>query len=174
MTKTASARVFAHLGLAALLAACSEPAREVSELARYPIADLAGVIAGSGVELDREVTSDGNGSLRVRVDGPTTLRLFETGDVDVEDARLTYQARIRTEGVEGRAYLEMWCVFEGRGEYFSRNLDAALSGTNEWSTQETPFFLQKGENPSRVKLNLVIEGKGTVWIDDVRLLAGPR
>ena len=29
-------------------------------------------------------------------------------------------------------------------------------------------------NPSDVKLNLVIEGKGTVWIDDVRLLAGPR
>lgn len=174
MTTTASARVLACLGLAALLAACSEPSREVTELARFPIADLGGVIAGSAVELDREVTSDGNGSLRVRADGPTTLRLFETGDVDVEDARLTYQARVRTEGIEGRAYLEMWCVFEGRGEYFSRALDAALTGTNDWSTQETPFFLQKGENPSRVKLNLVIEGKGTVWIDDVRLLAGPR
>ncbi len=174
MTTTARARLLAYLGLAALLAACPEPAREVTELARYPIADLEGVIARSGVELDREVTSDGNGSLRARVDGPATLRLFETGDVDVEDARLTYQARLRTEGVEGRAYLEMWCVFEGRGEYFSHDLDAALSGTNEWSTQETPFFLQKGENPSDVKLNLVIEGKGTVWVDDVRLLVGPK
>lgn len=167
-------RRLAAVSIAALLAGCSPPVAQVSELARYPIADLEGVIARSDVELDREVTSDGNGALRIRVDGPTTLRLFETGDLDVEDARLTYQARLRTEGVEGRAYLEMWCVFEGRGEYFSRNLDAALSGTNAWSTQETPFFLQKGENPSRVKLNLVIEGKGTVWIDDVRLLAGPR
>lgn len=174
MTTTALARVLAYLGLAALLAACSEPAMEVIELARYPIADLEGVIARSGVELDREVTSDGNGSLRIKAEGPATVQLFQTGDVDVEDARLTYQAKLRTEGVEGRAYLEMWSVFEGRGEYFSRDLDAALSGTNDWSTQETPFFLQKGENPSDVKLNLVIEGKGTVWVDDVRLLAGPR
>lgn len=36
-----------------------------------------------------------------------------------------------------------------------------------------PFFLQKGENPDNVKLNLVIEGKGTVWIDDIHLYKGP-
>ena len=172
---TVQARALAWISLSALLTACPKPAPvEVTELARFPIADLEGVIAGSGVELDREVSSDGNGSLRIRVDGPVTLPLFQTGDLNVEDARLTYQARLRSEGVEGRAYLEMWCVFEGRGEYFSRNLDSPLTGTNEWAIQETPFFLQKGENPSDVKLNLVIEGKGTVWVDDVRLLAGPR
>jgi len=45
-----------------------------------------------------------------------------------------------------------------------------LTGTTDWTTEETPFFLQKGENPSSVKLNLVINGKATVWIDDIRLL----
>jgi hypothetical protein len=39
-------------------------------------------------------------------------------------------------------------------------------------TQETPFFLKKGENPNNVKLNLVIDGKGMVWIDDIRLFRG--
>jgi len=48
-----------------------------------------------------------------------------------------------------------------------------LTGTTDWTTEETPFFLRKGENPDNVKLNLVINGKGTAWIDDIRLLKGP-
>ena len=48
-----------------------------------------------------------------------------------------------------------------------------LSGTTDWTTRETPFFLQKGENPDNVRMNLVINGKGTVWIDDIRLLMAP-
>jgi hypothetical protein len=37
----------------------------------------------------------------------------------------------------------------------------------------TPFFLKKGENPENVKLNLVVDGVGTVWIDDIQLIRGP-
>jgi hypothetical protein len=66
----------------------------------------------------------------------------------------------------------MWCEFPGKGEYFSRALHAPLTGSNEWTTQETPFFLKEGENPNRVKLNVVVEGGGTVWIDDVVLARG--
>lgn len=47
-----------------------------------------------------------------------------------------------------------------------------LSGTTDWTTQETEFFLKAGENPDNVKLNLVINGSGTVWIDEIRLLKG--
>jgi hypothetical protein len=104
---------------------------------------------------------------------PTVIRLFETGDIDVENARLIYQARVRTEDVEGKVYLEMWCHFPGKGDFFSRGLQTPLTGTTEWTTEETPFFLKKGENPDNVKLNLVIKGKGTAWIDDIRLLKAP-
>jgi len=41
-----------------------------------------------------------------------------------------------------------------------------------WDT-EIPFLLHEGENPDNFKLNLVVGGKGTVWIDDIRLLKGP-
>jgi hypothetical protein len=30
-----------------------------------------------------------------------------------------------------------------------------------------------GENPDNVKLNFVVNGTGTIWIDDIRLLKGP-
>jgi hypothetical protein len=74
--------------------------------------------------------------------------------------------------VEGRVYLEMLCHFPFKGEFFSKGLIEPLTGTTNWTKVETPFLLKKGENPDNVKLNLVIDGKGTVWIDDIRLLKG--
>jgi hypothetical protein len=67
----------------------------------------------------------------------------------------------------------MWCHFPGLGEFFSRNPQSAVTGTTNWTSMETVFFLKKGERPDNVKLNLVIGGKGTVWIDDIRLRRGP-
>jgi hypothetical protein len=150
-----------------------EPPIEVTELKHYSLDNTEGVLTQSGVTIDRQISSDGNGSLRIEATEPTTIRLFETGDIDIEDARLIYQARLRTEDVEGQVYLEMWCHFAGIGNAFSRGLARPLTGTTEWTTEEIPFFLQKGENPDNVKLNLVIKGKGTAWIDDIRLLKGP-
>jgi hypothetical protein len=56
---------------------------------------------------------------------------------------------------------------------FSRALQAPLTGSNEWSTQSTPFLLRQGDNPDNAKLNLVVNGTGTVWIDDIRLIMAP-
>ena len=156
-----------------VLAGCSKPSQEVVELKKFPIDSLQGIITQSGVQFDKEVSSDGNGSLKITATEPTVVRLFELGDIDIENARLIYQAKVRTEGVEGQVYLEMWCHFPGKGEYFSRGLQTPLTGTTNWTTEETPFFLKKGENPDNVKLNLVINGKGTAWIDDIRVLKGP-
>ncbi len=172
--KLNSLSLFSCFMLILTLHGCSQPKEEtVVEIKRYPIDSLEGVMTQSGLEIDREVSSDGNGSLRIIASEPTLVRLFETGDVDVEDARLVYQARVRAKGLEGKAYLEMWCSFQGRGEFFSRGLEAPLNGNVDWTSLETPFFLQKGENPDNVKLNFVVEGKGTVWIDDIRLVKGP-
>jgi hypothetical protein len=156
-----------------VLVGCSKTLQEVVELKRFPIDSLEGIITQSGVQFDKEVSSDGNGSLKMVATELTAVRLFELGDIDVENARLIYQAKVRTEGVEGQVYLEMWCHFPGKGEFFSRGLQTPLTGTTNWTTEETPFFLKKGENPDNVKLNLVINGKGTAWIDDIRVLKGP-
>jgi len=145
------------------------------EIRRFTLDDTEGLITQSGLVIDKAVSSDGNGSLRIDAAGPTTVRLFETGDVDIEYARLIYQAKVRTEDVRGQVYLEMWCHFPGKGEFFSRGLTQIgipLTGTTDWTTEETHFLLQDGENPDNIKLNLVVGGKGTVWIDDIRLLKG--
>ena len=152
---------------------CSKPTQKVVELKRFPADTMEGIITQSGVEIDKTVSSDGNGSLKITATKPTVVRLFEIGNIDAENARLIYQAKVRTEGVDGKVYLEMWCHFPGKGEFFSRGLQTPLTGTTNWTTEETPFFLEKDEKPDNVKLNLVIDGKGTAWIDDIRLLKGP-
>ena len=153
--------------------ACAKPAQQAAEIKHYPIDALEGIITQSGVQIDNVISRDGKGSLKIAASEPTVIRLFETGDIDIEDARLIYQAKVRTAGVQGQVFLEMWCHFPGKGEFFSRGLQSPVSGTTEWSSVETPFFLQKGENPDNVKLNLVINGTGTVWIDDIHLIKGP-
>jgi hypothetical protein len=149
-------------------------ASQAIQLKHFPIDTLEGIITGSGVSIDREISSDGHGSLKVDANqGRTVVRLFEINDITVDNAQLVYQARVRTKDVEGIAYTEMWCGFNGQGESFSRNPNTFLSGTNEWSTVMIYFFLKKGEKPDYIKLNLVIEGKGTAWIDDIGLFKTP-
>ena len=153
--------------------ACTQSSNQVTEIKHFPLDTLEGIITRSGVQIDKQISNDGNGSLQVTALGPTVVRLFEVGDIDAENTRLVYQAKVRTKGVEGKVYLEMWCHFPGKGEFFSRGLQAPLTGTTEWTSEEIPFFLKKGETPDNVKLNLVIDGKGAAWIDDIRLIKGP-
>jgi len=150
----------------------------------YPGPDWERVVTKTGVEVDRAIssTTSGQGSLKVVADGPTTVRLFEhgptaglykAGPYDVDNSRLTYQAKLRTWGLQGQAYLEMWCHFPDGEEFFSRGLDKPLSGTNDWTSVETSFLVKGAREPDNVRFNLVIDGKGTVWIDDVGLTLRP-
>jgi hypothetical protein len=161
--------------LALLLAARpSLAAGEAFELIEhYPIDSRTEVAIPVILELDMQTTSDGDGSLRVETAAPVTIPLLDTGPLAVTEATLLYRAMLRSQGLEGRAYLEMLCEFKGKGEFFSRAINASISGSSDWLLQRTSFFLKEDEQPDNVRLNLVIEGKGTVWVDDVRLLKGP-
>jgi len=102
--------------------------------------------------------------------GKSTVALFEIPDPDLEQCIVTYRARMKGASVTGGAYLEMWCRFPGRGEFFSKGLHNKIKGTMDWASYEIPFFLKKGQRPDLIKLNLTLEGEGTVWLKDVELL----
>lgn len=115
------------------------------------------------------VSVDGDGWL-IETQEPQVVRLFEINDPDAEKCMLTYRAALKSEGLEGRAFLEMRCRFSGRGEFFSKGLDQVIKGTTRWSSYEASFRLKKRERPDLVKLNLTVEGRGKIWIKDVELL----
>lgn len=148
------------------------PAVEERELQHFPV-NRATAPTSDLARFDPTNSRDGNGSLQVIVQEPAVIPLFAVTNLDIENAQVVYQAWLRTEDVRGQAYLEMLCYFEGLGEFFSRGLAQALTGTHSWVRVETPFLLERGQKPSRISLNLVINGRGRVWIDDIRLLRRP-
>lgn len=110
---------------------------------------------------------------RIRFDGERSARLYEVKEPGVDQCVLTYRAEIRTEGLNGQAYLEMWCRIPGRGEFFSKGLQNPVSGTTDWKTYEIPFFLKKGQKPDLIKLNLAGQGKGTARMRKIELTMTP-
>ena len=155
---------------------CSRPggmAEAPVELRHLPLDSLEGIRAASGITLDSAVSSDGKGSLRVDAASASVVPLFEVTDLNIDNAALIYQAHLQSEGLQGQAFLEMWVRIPGKGEFFSRGLDRPLSGTMSWATIATPFFLEAGQKPDLIRLNLVVNGTGKVWIDDIRLLRAP-
>ena len=140
-----------------------------TELKHFPIDDLTGMVAQSGIQFDKAVSSDDNGSIKIEAAGPVAIPLFSIDDLRTDDTQLIYEAKIKSESLSGQAYLEMWCVFKDKGEYYSRGFDSAIAGTTEWQTIKTVFLLRKNEMPDQIKLNVVVNGVGTVWIDDIHL-----
>ena len=160
------------LSLALLLcAACSS--REGETLRYWPADNSNGIVAGSPAVYDDVTSIDDGGSLRVEAQQAMTVPLYESGNLDVESAILVYEAAVRSNDLSGQAYLEMWCVFPDGTRYFSRGLTEAISGTTDWTRVKTPFRLEPGQNPVDVELNIVVDGTGTVWIDDLRLKRVP-
>lgn len=102
-----------------------------------------------------------------------TIRLFEIPNPNLEKCFITYRAKLKTENVQGKAYLEMWCRLPGGREFFSKGFQNAVKGTNEWGTYEIPFYLKEGQKPDLIKLNITIEGTGKIWIKEIELLKTP-
>jgi len=119
------------------------------------------------------ITIEGDAWCVTGSDEGRTFHLFEVQDLGVEQCQLTYRAQLKTKDLERKAYLEMWCRLPGRGEFFSKGFHNAVRGTNNWASYEIPFYLKQGQKPDLVKLDLTLEGAGTLWIREVQLLQTP-
>jgi len=150
------------LGIILLLTGTSSLAEDLVRLGLDDVSSL-----GLTIESDPQVKVEGAGSVKITTRHPATVCLGEITGLDLENATLIYRARVKSQ-LEGSALLEMW-VQVGSGRYFSRGLNSTVKGNSDWSTIETPFIFQEGQRPGRITLNLIINGRGTVWIDDIVL-----
>lgn len=110
---------------------------------------------------------------------PKTIRLFEIEPAklatprELENCVVTYRAKMNTKDATGKVYLEMWCRVPPHPPAFSKGFHHAVTGTNGWATYETPFFLKKDEQADLLKLNVVTEGSGTIYLKDVEVIVSP-
>ena len=135
------------------------------ELIKLDLDDISTL--GLTIEKDSRIKVEGTGSVKITTRHPTTVCLGEIPGLDLKNSTLIYQARVKSQ-LEGSALLGMW-VQVGGSRYFSRGLDSTIEGHSDWQVIQTPFVFQKGQRPGRITLNLLINGTGTVWVDDVVL-----
>ena len=162
-------RVLASAGMALLVAARPAAAQE-------PTIDWSGTAVAGGVALPGE-GPDGSTALQLRATAPgaTSFHLVTIDHPQVTTPGYVALGDVRYQGVEGQGYLEMWSVFPNGERFFSRTLAgegalAALHGESSWRRFELPFFVSgTSETPSRLEINLVLPGRGTVWLGPMRL-----
>jgi hypothetical protein len=143
------------------------------EIAHFPL-DGSSLPAGRDATFDPGVSRDGNGSLRVESEQGGRLRLYELDDVGTVEGRLVYTGFLRSYELRGKAFLEMWCRPKEGDPVFVRGLPSSVAGTSDWTPQTIGFSdPDLCENPVSIELNVVIQGPGTVWIDDLRLWSVP-
>jgi hypothetical protein len=85
------------------------------------------------------------------------------------------RGRVRTDGVVGIGYLELWSDLGAKGRFFSRTLGSAgpmqnLAGTQDWRAFALPFMLGDAPAPEALELNVVLPGRGEVFVDGVELV----
>jgi hypothetical protein len=128
---------------------------------------------GSENTISQEAVASSEGGWLIDVEENQTIRLFEIEIANIDECILTYRANLKSENIQGRSFLEMWCRIPGRGEFFSKGFQNALKGTNDWASYEVPFYLKSGQTPDLVKLNLTVEGSGKIWLKNVELSYTP-
>jgi hypothetical protein len=105
---------------------------------------------------------------------PFSVTVLTIDQPQIAGPRYSLSGRLRYENVEGASYLEMWSHFPGGGQYFSRTLAEQgpmmkLQGTSGWRSFVLPFDATGAPLPTRVVLNVVLQGRGTVYLGPLQL-----
>lgn len=142
-------------------------------IADFKWSDLASPPTGSTI-----VTLDGRDALKIENtnDGPMQVTLLNIEHPKISRQMYEISGEIRYDNVKGDGFLEMWNIFPParrglpEGQYFSRTLGDSgdmgkISGTSDWRRFSLPFDSTGAPTgPSRLKINLVLQGRGTVYI----------
>jgi hypothetical protein len=78
------------------------PVARGAELSKLALDDASSL--GTTISTDAAVKQEGKSSIRISTLWPTTICLAEVRDLNVENARLIYQAKVRSDKLEGTAF----------------------------------------------------------------------
>ncbi|HSI63669.1 MAG TPA: hypothetical protein VLE43_11140 [Candidatus Saccharimonadia bacterium] len=153
------------LGFAATLIP-TQVSAQTTVLGSFPCDDLKQV--KTKITHDVTASADGNGSIKVEAVQNALVTIADQSGLSVKEGHTLWcTIKVKCAGVKQRAYLEMWCeVAEGR-RAFSKGLDQPLQGDSDWKEIRLPMMVNGDFTVSRALVNVVIEGPGTVWVDQV-------
>lgn len=129
--------------------------------------------------LDTGVSADGKGALKIAsyTPGKKVVPMYVVKSVNTgERRRLAYRALVSTGDIRGQAYLQLAVKLAGEETpAISENrVQAIRSATSpQWVQLETAYFIPPGKTVEEARLNFVLDGLGTAWIDDLKLYKTP-
>jgi hypothetical protein len=109
-------------------------------------------------------------------DAPRSIHVLTLESPGITRPRYAIAGQIRYEGVDKESHLELWNEFAGRGSFFSRTQASAgpmksIHGSSGWRRFVVPFYVNEGDlRPSRLTLNVVLAGRGTVFLGPLQLV----
>jgi hypothetical protein len=164
--------ILAVVALAAI--GCSTPKASTRVIYSNRLSSVDAIITRTGVTLDTAISPDRKGVIRVDSTGPMTIQLAEVRPENLEDVTFIYRGHLRTQALRGHAYLEMRSSVRGVGELPSTLSGSSLTGTTDWVSQQTEFFVKKGRQVDMIRINVVVDGPGIVWIGPILLAQNSR
>ncbi|HTL30983.1 MAG TPA: hypothetical protein VL282_17260 [Tepidisphaeraceae bacterium] len=107
----------------------------------------------------------------------TTVATIEHPPIAASDYQVVGQ--VWYSGVRGNGYLEMWSHFDDGNAYFTRTVDTSgptgvLARDSNWRSFALPFHSQAGKTPTKLIINVVLPGKGTVKLSPLTVMPIPQ
>jgi hypothetical protein len=105
---------------------------------------------------------------------PSSVTVLTIDRPKIAGPRYRVSGQVRYDNVEGTGYLEMWNHFPDGGQYFSRTLAEQgpmmkLHATSGWRSFVLPFDATGAPAPSRLVVNVVLPGRGVVYLGPLEL-----
>jgi hypothetical protein len=132
-----------------------------------------------------EIQSDGTSGPQdqLRIDNPSedskSVTLLDIKNPGISTFHYVVEGKIRYENVQKTSHLEMWSYFADGGRFFSRTLGESgpmqsLQGSSDWRPFVLPFFTDKKSGlPTRLIVNMVFAGRGTVFVGPLKIVQYP-
>lgn len=135
------------------------------------------VISRHNLIMDNEISYDGLGSIRVESEDSVTAYLFVLRDIPLKRANLKWEAYCKSEDLVGKAFMEIgvqiYSKYGKKYDTFIHRGDEFISKTTNWEKLKIEFLNTENRTISTVQLNLIVKGRGKVWIDQVKFTAIP-
>ena len=154
--------------------AAGAPAAKAKQSVRADAqAEIALVRAAAGK--DGLVAEEAADTLRVTTGQPAIVPLAAANaeTARLQNMPLRYTAELSAQALDGAAHLEVHVLLSGgkKGYVFGRDTqDTAVIPADGWKTVTGSFMLKPDDVADQIKISLVVDGKGSVLVRNLRLV----
>lgn len=135
-------------------------------------------LEGTAIRAQIEPATHAQGTSSVRLSaeqpGQHLVSVARLENLDWQNLHaLVYRAKLRTQNLHGQAALGMSVYIQGEMPAESaQNVETSLTRDTfpDWTPAESLYLLKPGQRIGQLELFLVLNGTGTVWVQDAQLL----